>query len=215
MLDCDNPFRKFSLAVYAAPGVAAGCLALQDALNIDVNSLLFVAWLGASKKIVLSETELTAIEAHVREWHATVVRPLRALRRHVKTLSEMREDAAKLLSQDIAAVELRAKQIEQAFLFESARGMAAGAATATGCGTRQCRRFVAAQKIGRACRSVRCGFRGTADRRRNRLPKRIVLKNKRQFASCEPLARVVIWSRIAPFKLCDKVSLPLACVQGT
>jgi uncharacterized protein (TIGR02444 family) len=130
MLDCDNPFRKFSLAVYAAPGVAAGCLALQDALNIDVNSLLFVAWLGASKKIVLSETELTAIEAHVREWHATVVRPLRALRRHVKTLSEMREDAAKLLSQDIAAVELRAKQIEQAFLFESARGMAAGAATA-------------------------------------------------------------------------------------
>ena len=37
---------------------------------------------------------------------------------------------SKLLRQDIAGVELRAKQIEQAFLFESARGMAAGAATA-------------------------------------------------------------------------------------
>jgi uncharacterized protein (TIGR02444 family) len=130
MLDCDNPFWKFSLAVYAAPGVAAECLALQDTLNIDVNSLLFVAWLGAAKKIVLSETEFTAIDARVREWHATVVRPLRAVRRRVKTLPQMREDAVKLLRQDIAAVELRAEQIEQAFLFESARGMAAGAAAA-------------------------------------------------------------------------------------
>jgi uncharacterized protein (TIGR02444 family) len=130
MLDCDNPFWKFSLAVYAAPGVAAECLALQDALNIDVNSLLFAAWLGAAKKIILDEAELTIIEARVRKWHATVVRPLRAVRRHVKTLPEMREDAVKLLRQDIAAVELRAEQIEQAFLFESARGMAAGAAAA-------------------------------------------------------------------------------------
>ena len=130
MLDCDNPFWKFSLAVYAAPGVAAECLALQTALNIDVNLLLFCAWLGAAKRIILDETEFAAIDAHVREWHATVVRPLRAVRQHVKMLPEMRDDAVKHLRQDIAAAELRAEQIEQALLFDFARGLAAGAASA-------------------------------------------------------------------------------------
>jgi uncharacterized protein (TIGR02444 family) len=50
VLECDNPFWNFSLAVYAAPDVAAECLALQSALNIDANSLLFCAWLGRAKQ---------------------------------------------------------------------------------------------------------------------------------------------------------------------
>ena len=42
----DNAFWKFSLAVYAAPGVPEECLAVQERYGVDVNVLLFCAWLA-------------------------------------------------------------------------------------------------------------------------------------------------------------------------
>lgn len=130
MLRCDNPFWKFSLAVYEQPGVEAECLALQSALNIDVNVLLFCAWLGADRKILLSADSLAAIDAQARGWHGTVVRPLRAVRQAMKPMPDMADDAVKALRKDVAAAELRAEQIEQALLFQSTEALSAGAATA-------------------------------------------------------------------------------------
>lgn len=120
MLDCDNPFWKFSLAVYAAPGVASECLALQRELNIDVNILLYVAWLGSAHKLKLTDENLTVVDANVRHWRDTVVRPLRAIRQHIKALPAMADDAVNDLRSDIARAELRAEQIEQAMLFNQA-----------------------------------------------------------------------------------------------
>jgi uncharacterized protein (TIGR02444 family) len=37
-----HPFWKFSLPLYARPGVAETSLALQDRCNADVNMLFFV-----------------------------------------------------------------------------------------------------------------------------------------------------------------------------
>jgi uncharacterized protein (TIGR02444 family) len=135
VLRCDSPFWTFSLAVYARPGVAAECLALQDACNIDVNALLFCAWLGAEKGLVLADQNLAAIDAHVRRWHETVVRPLRAVRQAMKPMPEMADDAVTTLRKEIATAELRGEQIEQAILFEavtalSDRAEAASAAQA-------------------------------------------------------------------------------------
>lgn len=130
MLRCDNPFWKFSLAVYAQPGVAAECLALQSALGIDVNALLFCVWLGAEKKLLLNNKNFEAIDACVRRWHQTVVRPLRAVRQTMKPMPEMADDAVKDLRKDIAAVELRAEQVEQALLLEETDALSASAATA-------------------------------------------------------------------------------------
>ena len=127
MLRCDNPFWTFSLAVYAEPGVAAECLALQDACNIDVNALLFCAWLGADKRLILTEQNLAAIDTQVRRWHETVVRPLRAVRQAMKPMAEMADDAVTTLRKDIAASELRAEQIEQAILFAAAAKISDGA----------------------------------------------------------------------------------------
>ena len=45
-LQYDNEFWRFSLAIYKPPDVAAECLALQEAVGLDVNLLLFCAWLG-------------------------------------------------------------------------------------------------------------------------------------------------------------------------
>lgn len=128
MLRCDNPFWNFSLAVYEQPGVEAECLALQSALNIDVNVLLFCAWLGADRKILLSADSLAAIDARARGWHGTVVRPLRAVRQAMKPMPDMADDAVKALRKDVAATELRAEQIEQAKLFDAAGQVCAGVA---------------------------------------------------------------------------------------
>ncbi len=131
MLDCDNPFWKFSLAVYAAPGVAAECLTLQRALNIDVNVLLYCAWLGSAHTIKLVDGNFRTIDNGVRTWHETVVRRLRTVRQDIKTMPAMTDDAVKDLRSDIARVELRAEQIEQAMLFALTPDLIDGPAATT------------------------------------------------------------------------------------
>lgn len=131
MLNCDNPFWRFSLAIYAQPGVADECLALQSALQVDVNVLLFCAWLGVERHCVLDDKALATIEANAQPWHASVVQPLRALRQTMKPMPDMADDAVKALRKDVAALELRAEQIEQAKLFEIADTIPQGAKAAS------------------------------------------------------------------------------------
>lgn len=119
MIACDNAFWDFSLAVYAKPGVAAECLALQESSDVDVNILLCCAWLGATGKL-LQEEDVVRLTAKVARWQDTVIRPLRAVRVSMKSLSELSNQACADLRKDVAASELRAEQIEQALLFESA-----------------------------------------------------------------------------------------------
>ena len=116
MPQCDNPFWRFSLAVYAAPGVAAECLALQDAQGIDVNVLLFAVWLG-SRRVVVTDEHLAVIESTVGRWRGQVVRPLRGVRRDVKARADAADHDIAALRKDVAALELRAEQIEQAMLY--------------------------------------------------------------------------------------------------
>jgi uncharacterized protein (TIGR02444 family) len=118
LLQSDNPFWQFSLAVYAAPGVAAECLALQRALDIDVNMLLFCAWLGVRKTIMTAE-DIEAFEAIVRPWQQSVVRALRAARDAMKAIPEMGHNDVKALRKQILEVELRAEQIQQALQFQA------------------------------------------------------------------------------------------------
>jgi uncharacterized protein (TIGR02444 family) len=118
LLQIDNPFWRFSLAVYAAPGVATECLALERALNIDVNMLLFSAWFGARGTLLMAE-DIDAFESIVRPWHDSVVCALRGARNAMKAMPEMAEDEVKALREQIFAVELQSEQIEQALLFQA------------------------------------------------------------------------------------------------
>ena len=87
MLQCDNPFWRFSLAVYAMPGVAAECLALQETHGVDVNMLLFCAWLGSAQRIVLTQANLATVESAVRSWRDEVILPVRSVRRDIRKLA--------------------------------------------------------------------------------------------------------------------------------
>jgi uncharacterized protein (TIGR02444 family) len=118
-LQYDNEFWRFSLVAYKPADVAAECLALQEAVGLDVNLLLFCAWLGA-REIVLSRSDIEAASRVVALWHNGVVRPLRAVRRHIKT---QYGDAFEELRSRVKDNELQAEQAEQAMLFAYAQGI--------------------------------------------------------------------------------------------
>ena len=119
-LEIDNAFWRFSLRVYGVPGVAAECLELQDKLGLDVNVVLFAAWLGAERGKVLDPSDLDCIEQALAGWSGDVVRPLRSVRQTLKTLPEIAEPEVQALRKRIAETELFCEQIEQAFLFRLA-----------------------------------------------------------------------------------------------
>ncbi len=123
-LNNDNAFWRFSLAVYGQAEVAKECLTLQDACGLDVNILLFCAWLG-TQSVALERKDIEAALSAVAAWQSDVVRPLRAVRQRMKALSSDANFRA-----SVKDAEIKAEQIEQAMLFafsqQLRRGRTAG-----------------------------------------------------------------------------------------
>lgn len=107
-----NSLWDFSLAIYAAPGVAEACLRAQDQHGLDVNLILWAAWLGASGHR-LTGGELAAAASATDAWRREVVQPLRAVRRRLKTAPDM---AAQALRDQVKAAELEAERQQQLML---------------------------------------------------------------------------------------------------
>ena len=117
-LHYENEFWRFSLRVYSQDGVANECLSLQEALGLDVNILLFCAWLG-TRGVVLCRELIEAASQATACWHDNIVRPLRRVRQQLKTQG----DTFASLRTRIKALELEAEQVEQAMLFAYARSV--------------------------------------------------------------------------------------------
>jgi uncharacterized protein (TIGR02444 family) len=110
---------EFSLATYAAPGVADECLALQDRHGLDVNIALFCCWYGWSGRGRLTAAGIAAAEARVADWTRDVVVPLRAVRRALKPLAAPQ---AATLRTSVKRLELDAEREEQRLLVAGAAG---------------------------------------------------------------------------------------------
>src|SRR5204863_9624677 len=80
----ESPFWRFSLRFYSRPSVAAACLALQDEAGADVNLMLFLLFLAEHKRQVARE-DIARLDGTVSAWRDRVVKPLRELRRVLKT----------------------------------------------------------------------------------------------------------------------------------
>ena len=78
-------FKQFALELYGSEGVAAACLHLQNRHVLDVNLVLFAAFIGARRRQTLTTSWLDAARSRVDAWHREVVRPLRAVRQRLKT----------------------------------------------------------------------------------------------------------------------------------
>ena len=57
---------RFALAVYQKPGVSDACLLLQDRHGCNVPLLLFAAWAGAERGVVLTADEVAAAQERGR-----------------------------------------------------------------------------------------------------------------------------------------------------
>ena len=76
-------FWNFSLALYDAQGVAAACLELQEAYQLDVNLILFCFWHGSAYGKIDQELLQNVLEVSI-EWRCGVVQPLRSARAWMK-----------------------------------------------------------------------------------------------------------------------------------
>jgi uncharacterized protein (TIGR02444 family) len=103
----NNPLWEYSLAHYAREGVSEACLALQDSCDLDVNLLLYGAWL-ASMNQRLNPEHLSGLEHSIARWRQEVVRPLRALRRQWRDYEPARE-----LRRQLGELELEAERMQQ------------------------------------------------------------------------------------------------------
>jgi uncharacterized protein (TIGR02444 family) len=115
----DSKFWGFSLAVYGAEAVEPECLSLQDKFGLDVNLLLLCAYLGAVQGVMLTADDIAAARAEVDSWHDDIVKPLRAARRRLKTVSLLDArivDAAAQLRTRVKAAELESEYVEQVML---------------------------------------------------------------------------------------------------
>jgi uncharacterized protein (TIGR02444 family) len=126
--DLETPFWTFSLAVYGTDGVAEECLSLQERLGLDVNLLLFAAYLGAVEGLRLDAHTIELAQSAVGEWHGDIVRCLRQARQALKVPSADTSDpldgASAMLRTCVKAAELEAERIEQAMLWRWLRANA-------------------------------------------------------------------------------------------
>lgn len=104
---------SFALGVYLQEGIAAQFLALQEEFGADVNLLLYSCWEGAGRGRRLSDEEIRKAASHVADWHAEVVRPLRALRQRLKRgFPSIDAAGSDRLREQIKALEIGAERLE-------------------------------------------------------------------------------------------------------
>jgi uncharacterized protein (TIGR02444 family) len=115
MEESPSAFWMFAVTLYADPVVQAECVGLQDEFDVDVNVLLFCAFAGASRGVLLSSAQLQQAEDYVAPWRNDVVKPLRAVRRALKPFATG-PAAAAALRNNVKALELEAERVECAML---------------------------------------------------------------------------------------------------
>ena len=110
----DHPFWEFSLRVYGSEGVPAACIALQERHAIDVNLLLFSAWIGESGRGILEESDLEAALATTTAWNRDIVCSLRAVRNQLKDgMPPIPTERSNALRKMILEVEVKCEHVEQ------------------------------------------------------------------------------------------------------
>jgi uncharacterized protein (TIGR02444 family) len=112
-----HPFWDFSLRVYGNDGVPAACIELQERRGIDVNLLLFCAWIGESGRGILGQSDLDAALAATAAWNRDIVRALRVVRDRLKGgMPPIPTERSHALRKMILEIEVKCEHVEQTAL---------------------------------------------------------------------------------------------------
>jgi len=112
-------FWRFSLMIYARPGVADALIGLQDRAGHTVNLILFGMWLGVCEGRRLDSAGLARAKTAIEGLDRDVVQPLRGLRRALK---DDPDPDARDLRRRVLALEIAAERRVQARLAASLDG---------------------------------------------------------------------------------------------
>jgi uncharacterized protein (TIGR02444 family) len=118
--DSHSSLWNFSLARYARTGVADVCLRLQDEHGVNVNLLLWCAWLEACG-LMLDEARLSDAQERIRAWDERYVVTLRQLRSNMKAEFGVIDKGIEGVRQQIKQAELLAEKQVQLWLEETAQ----------------------------------------------------------------------------------------------
>lgn len=109
----------YALALYARPGVAEACLALQNEAGVDVMLLLTATFAATRHRLTLTPPELGALDDACRPWREQIVRKLRTIRTELKTGPEPAPGSAtESFRSQVKALELEAEKLENKLLVE-------------------------------------------------------------------------------------------------
>lgn len=111
-------FWRFSLMVYARPGVADALIGLQNRAGHNVNLILFGMWLGLCAGAQLDAVGLARAKAAIDGLDRGVVAPLRELRRALKADPD---PDVRVLRRRVLGLEIAAERRVQARLAASVR----------------------------------------------------------------------------------------------
>lgn len=115
-MQLQNPLWAFALKVYSHSEIEQCCLALQNDFGMNINRLLFAAWLATQHKSID-----VALLRHSQAdyWQKSMTHPLRALRYQLR---ELRRDESELsmLYDAMRNAELEAEKVELAYLYQLA-----------------------------------------------------------------------------------------------
>jgi len=78
-----TPIWDFVLNYYGRKGVSEALIGLQDNQGIDVNMLLFLAWMAARGKCLAAD-DVKFVSTTSHAWQRSVVVPIRTVRRLLK-----------------------------------------------------------------------------------------------------------------------------------
>ena len=117
--DLETECWTFALAIYAKPGVAEACLALQDEAGVDVMMLLTTTFAAVKHRLLLAPDEIRALNEACRLWREQIVWPLRAIRSGLKAGPQPApSEATEQFRSQVKALELAAEKLENKLLVE-------------------------------------------------------------------------------------------------
>lgn len=83
----DNPFWRYSLAIYSQPGAADFLLDAQQQYQLDINILLFIGWLAQNNKRFIPHPRL---HTHIFPFNKHTIMRIRDLRIRIKTFNNQK-----------------------------------------------------------------------------------------------------------------------------
>ena len=109
----NSPLWRFSNNIYRKEGVSEILLYVQDKFSIDVNMILFVAWLASIDRS-LTASDIQDAQKLVSFWWTKVIVPVRNVRRSIKDFS-----GTDYLYEDVKKLEIETEKEELKILYDN------------------------------------------------------------------------------------------------